>query len=150
MRISIMDSPITSPPLQASTSDQLLDAISTLEANTKHNIDTRRTLNRVGVNCPVQLQPGNSSDRDGTLTSGTCRDVSPSGCRLVMPQAMTVGDIYLIQLQDEQLTKDALFGRCIRCHMLREDKYECGISFLSPFSLDGPNQSTTGQLDLEI
>lgn len=67
-----------------------------------------------------------------------------------MPQAMTVGDIYLIQLQDEQLTKDALFGRCIRCHMLREDKYECGISFLSPFSLDGPNQSTTGQLDLEI
>lgn len=67
-----------------------------------------------------------------------------------MPEPMMVGDIFLIRFPDQQVSKDALFGRCIRCHMLREDKYECGISFLSPFALNGFNEVSSNELDLEI
>lgn len=144
-----MTNPVQTDP-NATTSGQLLDAINVLEANTKQNIQTRRTSNRVGVNCPVYMQPGNSSDRTGVKTKGICRDVSTSGCRLVMPESLRVGDIYLVELELPDADAETLFGRCVRCHMLREDKFECGISFLSPFAPSGVADITVNSLDLEL
>lgn len=130
----------------------LLSAITDLEANTKEKLATRRYSNRLELNCAAKLLPGNVSGRDGTEFNGKCRDVSNRGCRLVLTQPLVVGDIYLIQLDSTSFSGDLVFGRCVRCHMLREDTFDCGLNFLSPVSLDSGQAKQADQtlIDLEI
>jgi len=47
-----------------------------------------------------------------------------------------VGDVFLGYIEDEKFRLDPIFFRCIRCHLIRENDFECGISFLSPIDLD--------------
>lgn len=129
----------------------LLSAITELEANTKENLQSRRYSNRQELNCDVNLTPGNVSDRDGTEFTGKCRDASDTGCRLVLTKPLVVGDIYLVKIDDSSFNGDMVFGRCIRCHMLREDTFECGVNFLTPVSFAPTEQADASSLiDLEI
>jgi len=129
--------------------DGLLDAISQLEQNTQTNVQSRRGNNRVGLDSPVVVLPGNVSDRTGVQFEGQCRDISTHGCRLILKKPITVGDIYLIDIDDQDNSIDAAFGRCVRCHMLREDVFEVGINFFAPVKLSA-NTSTAGSLDLDL
>ena len=135
------------------TEADLLAAVSHLEQNTKATLDSRRGNRRVEISCKVFLQRGNVSDRHLGELTGVCRDVSAQGCRLIMEQPIAVGDIYLVTFQDEELGCDPVFGRCIRCHLLREDTFECGVNFLSPFEFSQAESNaseTENALDFDL
>ena len=128
----------------------LLSAIQDLEANSKENVNARRYANRLELNCEVNLLPGNVSDRNGQDFNGKCRDVSNRGCRLVLTKPLVVGDIYLIKIKATAFGGDLIFGRCVRCHMLREDTFECGLNFLSPVSIKASSSNTDALIDLDL
>jgi len=104
----------------AATPEGLLSAIEDLAKNTKQNVESsRRGNDRMNINCPAELVPGNVSGRDGRTYNGNCRDISNRGCRLILTQPLIVGDIYLMQVDNDELGLDPAFGRCVRCHMIR-------------------------------
>ncbi|MEM7457055.1 MAG: PilZ domain-containing protein [Planctomycetota bacterium] len=113
--------------------DDLIAALGDLEQAVSEG--SRRESNRSKLNCAVRLLPGNVSDREiKKAVSGTCKDISPGGCRLVLKSSLIVGDIFLLQVEDK-IGMDPAFVRCVRCHMLREDSFDCGLEFLSPLQL---------------
>ncbi len=117
--------------------DDLLSAIDQLARNNRTQVvKSRRIKNRVELNCGVSVKPANASDRGTFRIAGRCRDVSPTGGRLVLDRPMAVGDIYLVNFEGEQFRLDPTFVRCMRCHLIREDSFECGVSFLSPVDLE--------------
>lgn len=102
------------------------------------------------LNAPARLVPGNVSGRDGRTFDGSCRDISPRGCRLILTQPLIVGDIYLLSVENEQMGLDPSFGRCVRCHMIREDAFEIGMNFLSTVSFEKVTEGFGMELDLNI
>lgn len=127
----------------------LLSAIEELAENNKTRVNSRRGNNRVELNCAVRVEPANASDRGKFLLEGSCRDVSPTGGRLILNQAMLVGDVYLIHIEGDQFRLDPTFVRCIRCHLIREGDFECGISFLSSIDLQAAFDAQNGQVTSE-
>lgn len=69
---------------------------------------------------------------------------------MVLTQPLVVGDIYLMNIANEQLGFDPSFGRCVRCHMIREDAFEVGLNFLSPVSFETLAEDSAMELDLNI
>ena len=135
----------------AATPEGLLSAIEDLAKNTKENVESsRRGNDRMKINSPASLIPGNVSGRDGRQYTGNCRDISNRGCRLVLTQPLIVGDIYLMSVENEELGLDPSFGRCVRCHMIREDAFEVGLNFLSPVTFNVPAEDNSLTLDLNI
>jgi len=121
----------------ATSPEGLLSAIEELATNTQEAVaSSRRGNDRMELNSPAQLLPGNVSGRDGRTYEGSCRDISPRGCRLILTQPLIVGDIYLLSVENQQLDLDPSFGRCVRCHMIREDAFEIGLNFLSTVSFE--------------
>ena len=118
--------------------EELLQAITELQQNVKENI---QRSDRFAAECGVAVTSGNISDRDEEPSIGVCHDVSADGCRVVLDAPLTVGDIFLVQFDKRTLNMDPAFSRCVRCIMLREDKFECGFSFFSPVSI--PSRSNT-------
>lgn len=121
---------------ESQTTVDLLSAIDELAENNKSRVNSRRVNNRIELNCAVRVVPANASQRGNFVAEGRCRDVSPTGGRLVLNQAIMVGDIFLAYIEDENFRLDAVFVRCIRCHLIRESDFECGIAFLSPVDLE--------------
>ena len=129
----------------------LLSAIEDLAKNTKENVESQRRGNdRMKLNAPAELVPGNVSGRDGRTYTGNCRDISNRGCRLVLTQPLIVGDIYLLEVESEELDLDPSFSRCVRCHMIREDAFEVGMNFLSPVTFNVPAEDNSMTLDLNL
>lgn len=140
-----------SPQSGAATPEGLLSAIEDLAKNAKENVkSSRRDNERMTLNSPAELIPGNVSGRDGRVYSGSCRDISNRGCRLILTQPLIVGDIYLMSVENQELGLDPSFGRCVRCHMIREDAFEVGLNFLSPVSFSETTQDDALSLDLNI
>lgn len=119
----------------APVATDLLSAIDELAQNTKNRVQSRRVNNRIELDCAVKVEPANSSERGNFVIEGRCRDLSPTGGRLVLDRPMMVGDIFFLHFQGEQFNLDSSFIRCMRCHLVREGQFEIGISFLSPFDL---------------
>ena len=135
----------------ATSPEGLLSAIEDLATNTKQAVESsRRGNDRMELNSPAQLVPGNVSGRDGRTYDGNCRDISNRGCRLILTQPLVVGDIYLMEVENEELGLDPSFGRCVRCHMIREDAFEVGLNFLSPVSFETLTEGSPMDLDLSI
>lgn len=118
----------------------LLQALGDLESQTATD-SSRRGNNRISLNCAARLLPGNVSDRSvKPNVDGTCRDISTGGCRVVLKSSLIVGDLYLMQLATSAGI-DPVFARCVRCHMIREDAFECGLEFLNPVALPFENDA---------
>ena len=128
----------------------LMSAISELEKNQKAKIEARRVNNRLALDCPVEVVHGNVSQRNGTTFSGSCRDVSPQGCRLVLKAPITVGDVFMVTIKDPQNRFDPIFGRCVRCLLLREDAFEVGVSFFASLTLSEIQNQRANELDLDL
>ena len=121
---------------EAQTTVDLLSAIDELAENNRAQVNSRRVNNRIELNCSVRVVPANASQRGKFLAEGRCRDVSPTGGRLILNKALMVGDVFLCYIEDENFRLDPVFFRCIRCHLIRESSFECGISFLSQIDLE--------------
>ena len=115
------------------STDELLQAITELQQSVKENI--KRSDMRFFAECEVVVMPGNISQRGAKPSAGTCHDISANGCRLVLESPVLVGDVFTLQFDQQTLKIDPALGRCIRCIMLRNEKFECGFSFFSPVIL---------------
>ncbi|MEM7782975.1 MAG: PilZ domain-containing protein [Planctomycetota bacterium] len=129
------------PPIQSAIQEMQGAAQSTA---------SRRSKNRVAINSQAVIFPANAIDRDGTEIKGLCRDVSTSGCRVIMKKPLMVGSVYFMELIDSQTAIDPMFVRCIRCHLLREDTFECGLSFLSPLNFENEDALSDSLLNLDL
>lgn len=101
---------------------------------------------RIGVECKIAIESGNSSQRDGTRREAICNDLSVSGCRLITPEPLRVGDIYRLSFE-KSLNLPSAFARCVRCRLLREDAFETGLQFFNEISIPGADK-VAGDSDL--
>jgi len=101
---------------------------------------------RFGVECSIHFELGNSSQRDGKGCEAVCSDLSVSGCKLIAPAPLLVGDIYRLSFE-KALNMPSTFARCVRCRLLREDAFEAGLQFFNEISLPQDEQ-TTSETDL--
>jgi len=115
--------------------EQAFDLLRELEQNTPDEIRRQRTHFRVTVKAKVILQPGNASDLTKLKLQGVTGDLSESGCRILFPLPVGVGDIFRLAFDRSLLNLPVTFARCMRCQMLREDAYEAGFRFFSLVSL---------------
>lgn len=99
---------------------------------------------RFAINVPVHLRPSSSSQRLTEDISGYCKNISRTGCGVVVDFAPRCGDIYRFEVSDDashELT--GVHGRCVRCQFLDEEAFEAGFRFLAPLPSNiEANQST--------
>ena len=119
----------------SSDESSIFNAINELANNTEQMIRARRKKERQRIDAPAQIVPGNLSERTSLSFNGTCHDISSTGCRIVLNRPVNVGDIFFLTLDTNDFEFDPHFVRCIRCHMLREDSFECGFSFFTEIEL---------------
>lgn len=108
-----------------------LRAMMDLEKNTSSAIRKQRSDARLNGSFPALVEPGNASNRDGQPVKSVCKDLSRNGCRLVCNKPLTVGDIYLITVQSNKMRVPRVFARCVRCSLLSETAFECGLTFFT-------------------
>lgn len=105
-----------------------------------------RSSERVGIQCRVELRPGNSRDRSNAqVVNAACSDLSSSGCRLIAPLPPAVGDVYLLSFE-ESVALPNVFARCVRCRLLKEDAYEAGFQFFTELTLPGAQDASESDL----
>ena len=124
-----------SPKSPAADDASALRAMMELEKNTTSAIRKERADTRLTGSFPALVEPGNASDRGAQAIKSICKDMSQTGCRLVCNKALTVGDIFLITVQNDKLRVPRVFARCIRCSLLSETAFECGLSFFTDVDL---------------
>lgn len=127
--------------LRQSNNAQPLEALLELQRR-----DAARTHNRAseryGIQCRIELHPGNSTQRTEAPIIAVCSDLSSGGCRLIAEAPPAVGDIYWLAF-GESVDLPPVFARCIRCRLLREDAFEGGFQFFSEISLPNDQKNTS-------
>lgn len=96
-----------------------------------------RTAHRsVPTNVQLLIRPSNSSQRKETPMRGYCKNLSQTGCGVITDCPPRVGDLYRFELpSDNTHPIHGCHARCVRCHLLDEEAFEVGFSFLSPVDL---------------
>ncbi|MBN2296745.1 MAG: PilZ domain-containing protein [Pirellulales bacterium] len=115
--------------------DDVLDSLADLEGNKSETIKSARASVRIRVKSKVIAQPGNSSNRLKLKIQGVTGDISAGGCQILFPLPLRVGDIYWLTFDKTELKIDAVFARCLRCRLVREDAYEAGFKFFEQVDL---------------
>ena len=99
--------------------------------------NTRTASRTFPLNVQLIIRPSNSSQRRETSIRGYCKNLSQSGCGVVTDCAPRVGDMYRFEMPSD--TTHPIHGahaRCVRCHLLDEEAFEVGFSFLTPVELN--------------
>ena len=99
--------------------------------------NTRTASRTFPLNVQLIIRPSNSSQRRESPIRGYCKNLSQSGCGVVTDCAPRVGDLYRFEMPSD--TTHPIHGahaRCVRCHLLDEEAFEVGFSFLSPVDLN--------------
>lgn len=113
--------------------------------------DKRSSRKRIVQSFSVLVQPSSVSQRANERIEGDCRNFSDSGCGIVSNFAPRVGDVYQISVPNQaEHAIDGVHARCVRCHMLDEESFECGFSFLTPLSKSDATAQTGSMHDVLI
>ncbi len=112
-----------------------LEHLHELERNTSDAIKRQRSSERLEVSCPVEVRPGNASERHRRRIEGMTGDISRGGCLLLLPTPVLPGDIYWLSISGELKSVGDLLARCVRCRMIQEDAFEVGFRFFHDVDL---------------
>ncbi len=115
--------------------EDVLESLADLERNRSDMVKRARSSTRVRIKSRVIAQPGNSGDRLKSKIQGVTGDISTSGCQILFPIPLRVGDIYWLTFDSTELDLDSVFARCLRCRLIREDAYEAGFKFFEPIDV---------------
>ena len=107
-----------------------------LERQSADEIKKLRAHDRIDARFTVTLYPANASDRVTLPNEGHTSDISRGGCGAVFEAPVGVGDVYRIEFE-EGADLPTVFGRCMRCCMIRSDVFEVGIQFFNEVTLPG-------------
>ncbi len=119
----------------AAAPNEAMDLLHDLEHNVPDAIKRARSSTRVRIKSKVIAQPGNSGDRLRFKVQGVTGDLSAGGCQILFPIPMNVGDIYWLTFDKADHNIGAVFARCLRCRLIREDAYEAGFKFFEAIEL---------------
>ena len=110
--------------------------------------NVRAAHRSVPTNVLLLIRPSNSSQRRETPLRGYCKNLSQSGCGVITDCPPRVGDLYRFELpSDVTHPIHGCHARCVRCHLLDEEAFEVGFSFLSPVDLQSGNASAASDAD---
>ncbi len=127
---------------QSVTAVDTSDAVDSIRSSNADAVAAQRKFRRLDIRLKVVVRPGNSIDRAESQWMGECHDISKGGCRVLAQQPLQLGSVYWIQFEQSKFDVDPVFARCVRGHMLRENAFECGMSFLTQIELpEDPAQS---------
>ncbi len=112
--------------------DELLED---LASQSLSELRKQRADTRIDFKLRVSLSPGNSSQRHEPLIDGHTKDISPGGCRAILPAPPQVGDIYLMKFESDQLCLPRVFARCLRCRLVREEAFEASFQFFNSIEI---------------
>jgi PilZ domain len=99
--------------------------------------NTRAASRTFPLNVQLIIRPSNSSQRKESSIRGYCKNLSQSGCGVITDCPPRVGDLYRFELpSDATHPIHGAHARCVRCHLLDEEAFEAGFSFLSPVDLN--------------
>ena len=108
------------------------------------NTNMRASHRSVPTNVLLIIRPSNSSQRRETPLRGYCKNLSQSGCGVITDCPPRVGDLYRFELpSDVTHPIHGCHARCVRCHLIDEDAFEVGFSFLSQVNLQTSDASAT-------
>lgn len=95
--------------------------------------EKRKASDRSQENISVALRPSSYSQRSSEFIEGVCRNLSQTGCGIVSSSAPRVGDIYHVEVVDNSShCLQGMDARCVRCHLLDAEAFDCGFTFLAP------------------
>jgi len=133
--------------IELSDEEQDFDILQELEQQVDEQIRHLRMHERLTVKAKVILQSGNSSSLLDYKVQGVMGDISEGGCRAMFPIPVIPGDIYRLELEQNEFELPLIFARCVRCKLIREDAFEAGFSFFVPIKLPA-NLSSNVKNDL--
>jgi hypothetical protein len=118
--------------IELSDDEQDFDILQELEQQVDEHIRHLRMHERLTIKAKVILQPGNSSSLLDYKVQGIMGDISEGGCRAMFPIPIIPGDIYRLEVEQNEFELPLIFARCVRCKLVREDAFEAGFSFFVP------------------
>lgn len=123
-----------------------LAVVSSIQYSTADAIAAQRKHRRFDIRTKVIVQPANVVDRGEVKWLGECHDISRGGCRVLTSRPLELGSIYWIQFEPNTIKPnnvkiDPVFARCVRGHLMRENAFDFGMSFLTPIELPEPNDA---------
>lgn len=128
---------------QLSITDLPLDSVrSLLESGAAGRLDKAE---RFLVQESLVLRPASTSQRSREELHGRCKNLSTSGCGVILDLPPLVGDFY--QLLTPKAPGSALHGvqaRCVRCHLIDEDAFDAGFRFFTPITLPPVQSDSQG------
>lgn len=106
-----------------------LDALGDLEQNTSRAILAQRSSERLNVQTPVRVRPGNASQRFDLELTGSTADISSGGSQVLLNRPVLAGDYFFLTFTDHADEVGELLCRCTRCRMVQEEVFEIGLQF---------------------
>ncbi len=122
------------------------ELLANLEGQTAGAIERQRGSVRLEHKLKVLVRPGNASQMLAFKLQGLTADLSTGGCRLILPMPLGVGDLYRLEFDRSEHQLPALFARCVRCRLLREDAFESGMQFFTKIELPRTLRPDTREL----
>lgn len=120
---------------QSGISLDAVAAMTSIQSSTAAAIAAQRKHRRFDIRLKVVVLPANTVDRAELKWLGECHDISSGGCRVLAQRPLELGSVYWIQFEPTKFTIDPVFARCVRGHLLRENAFEFGMSFLTPIEI---------------
>ncbi len=121
-------------PIDVSEFDPAL--LGTMGRDSLQQIHRLRRHERIEVRLEVLVQPGDSSKLGRYEARGHTLDVSRGGCRCILSRAPIVGDVYRVEIFEQESALPLIFARCVRCHFLKEASFDTAFAYFS--HLDAP------------
>ena len=122
------------------------DLLKDLERQNVDAVNKLRAHERIDKKVRVVIQRGDSSRAAEPRIQANTSDISSGGCGLIASAPLGVGDVYRLAFDPIHLDIPAVFARCVRCRMLREDSFEAAFAFFAPISLVSTKQERKADL----
>lgn len=123
------------------------DLLGELQQSTPEAIKGARAHTRLTIRTKVIVQPANMSQRLSMKVQGVSGDISAGGCQLLLPLPIQVADIFWLTFDREVVDIPPVYGRCMRCRVIREDAFEAGFAFFKPVDLSFASKQNSEQDD---
>jgi len=116
------------------TADDLLEDLLQAAGNESQETN-QRSASRSTDRSSITIEAASTSERGQRSIEGHLRDAGCGGVGTLTTRPPSVGNVYLLNIEDSPFTTDQIFARCMHCRLIREDSFESGFAFFAPATL---------------
>ncbi len=131
--------------LNNSEADSLIDE---LAQSSSEAVKKLRGHVRQSMRVKVYVEPASLSARNGVRYQGVTGDISSGGTQILLARPLSIGDVYQISFERDELDIPPVYALCLRGRTVRPDAYEAGLRFLEPVTL--PSSAETEKENAHI